>query len=58
MRFRGGHARRLRARRACPPDGYTFLYLAAPFATAEALFGKLGYDRKDLQPVAMTVAVS
>ncbi len=37
------------------PDGYTFLYAAAPFATAEALFGKLGYDRKDLQPVAMTV---
>jgi tripartite-type tricarboxylate transporter receptor subunit TctC len=37
------------------PDGYTFLYAAAPYATAEALFGKLGYDRKDLQPVAMTV---
>ena len=38
------------------PDGYTFLYAAAPFATAEALFGKLNYDRKDLQPVAMAVA--
>jgi tripartite-type tricarboxylate transporter receptor subunit TctC len=37
------------------PDGYTFLYAAAPYATAEALFGKLGYDRKDLQPVAMAV---
>jgi tripartite-type tricarboxylate transporter receptor subunit TctC len=37
------------------PDGYTFLYVAAPYATAEALFGKLGYERKDLQPVAMTV---
>ena len=37
------------------PDGYTFLYVAAPYATAEALFGKLNYDRKDLQPVAMTV---
>ena len=36
------------------PDGYTFLYAAAPYATAEALFGKLKYDRKDLQPVAMT----
>ncbi|NOJ49875.1 Bug family tripartite tricarboxylate transporter substrate binding protein [Bradyrhizobium archetypum] len=35
------------------PDGYTFLYAAAPFATAEALFGKLKYERKDLQPVAM-----
>jgi tripartite-type tricarboxylate transporter receptor subunit TctC len=35
------------------PDGYTVLYAAAPFATAEALFGKLTYDRKDLQPVEM-----
>jgi tripartite-type tricarboxylate transporter receptor subunit TctC len=39
-----------------PPDGYTFLYAAAPYATAEALYGKLSYDpRKDLQPVAMAV---
>lgn len=38
------------------PDGYSFLYAAAPYATAEALFGKLTYDpRKDLQPVAMAV---
>jgi tripartite-type tricarboxylate transporter receptor subunit TctC len=37
------------------PDGYTFLYAAAPYATAEALYGKLKYERKDLQPVAMTV---
>ncbi len=37
------------------PDGYTFLYAAAPYATAEALYGKLSYDRRDLQPVAMTV---
>jgi tripartite-type tricarboxylate transporter receptor subunit TctC len=37
------------------PDGYTFLYAAAPYATAEALFGKLTYARKDLQPVAMAV---
>jgi tripartite-type tricarboxylate transporter receptor subunit TctC len=38
------------------PDGYTFLYAAAPYATAEALFGRLNYDaRKDLQPVAMAV---
>ena len=37
------------------PDGYTFLYAAAPYATAEALFGKLKYERKDLQPVAMAV---
>jgi tripartite-type tricarboxylate transporter receptor subunit TctC len=38
------------------PDGYTFLYAAAPYATAEALFGKLSYDpHKDLQPVAMAV---
>jgi tripartite-type tricarboxylate transporter receptor subunit TctC len=36
-------------------DGYTFLYAAAPFATAEALFEKLNYNRKDLQPVAMAV---
>lgn len=36
-------------------DGYTFLYAAAPYATAEALFGKLTYERKDLQPVAMAV---
>jgi tripartite-type tricarboxylate transporter receptor subunit TctC len=38
-----------------PPDGYTFLYAAAPYATAEALFGKLTYERSDLQPVAMAV---
>jgi tripartite-type tricarboxylate transporter receptor subunit TctC len=37
------------------PDGYTVLYAAAPYATAEALYGKLNYDRKDLQPVAMAV---
>ncbi|MBB4360079.1 tripartite-type tricarboxylate transporter receptor subunit TctC [Bradyrhizobium sp. CIR18] len=30
-----------------PGDGYTLLYVAAPYATAEALFGKLTYDRKD-----------
>src|ERR1700756_2968095 len=36
-------------------DGYTILYVAAPYATAEALFGKLNYERKDLQPVAMAV---
>jgi tripartite-type tricarboxylate transporter receptor subunit TctC len=36
------------------PDGYTVLYAAAPFATAEALYGKLSYDpHKDLQPVVM-----
>lgn len=38
------------------PDGYTFLYVAAPYATAEALYGKLSYERKDLRPVAMAVA--
>jgi tripartite-type tricarboxylate transporter receptor subunit TctC len=39
-----------------PADGYTLLYAAAPYATAEALFGKLSYDpRKDLRPVAGTV---
>ena len=37
------------------PDGYTFLYVAAPYATAEALYGKLNYQRKELQPVAMAV---
>lgn len=38
------------------PDGYTFLYAAAPYATAEALAGKLAYDpRNDLKPVAMAV---
>ena len=39
-----------------PADGYTFLYCAAPFATAEALYGKLTYDiHKDFQPVTLTV---
>ncbi len=38
-----------------PGDGYTILYAAAPYATAEALFGKLTYERADLQPVAMAV---
>jgi tripartite-type tricarboxylate transporter receptor subunit TctC len=37
------------------PDGYTFLYAAAPYATAEALFGTLRYERKQLVPVAMAM---
>jgi tripartite-type tricarboxylate transporter receptor subunit TctC len=37
------------------PDGYTFLYAAAPYATAEALYGTLRYERAQLAPVAMTV---
>ncbi|VTU34070.1 Argininosuccinate lyase [Variovorax sp. PBS-H4] len=37
-----------------PGDGYTVLYAAAPYATAEALYGKQKFDtRKDLQPVAL-----
>lgn len=37
-----------------PGDGYTILYAAAPYATAEALYGKQPFDtRKDLQPVAL-----
>ena len=36
------------------PDGYTVLYAAAPYATAEALYGKLSFDpRKDLRPVIL-----
>lgn len=39
-----------------PADGYTLLFAAAPYATAEALHGKLSYDpRKDLQPVTLAV---
>lgn len=35
-------------------DGYTVLYAAAPYATAEALHGKMSFDpKKDLLPVAM-----
>ena len=38
------------------PDGYTLLYAAAPFAIAEALYGKLAYDlRKDFQPITLAV---
>ncbi len=34
------------------PDGYTMLYAAAPYATAEALYGKQKFDmKKDLLPV-------
>lgn len=37
-----------------PADGYTVLYAAAPYATAEALYGKLAFDpKKDLVPVNM-----
>ena len=36
-------------------DGYTILYAAAPYATAEALYGKQNYERKDLQPVAFAL---
>jgi tripartite-type tricarboxylate transporter receptor subunit TctC len=40
------------------PDGYTFLYAAAPYETAEAMFGKLSYDpRKDLRPIALAMLV-
>jgi tripartite-type tricarboxylate transporter receptor subunit TctC len=40
------------------PDGYTFLYAAAPFETAEAMFGKLNYDpHKDLRPIALSMLV-
>jgi tripartite-type tricarboxylate transporter receptor subunit TctC len=39
-------------------DGYTILYAAAPYATLEALYGKLGYDpKKDLVPIAMAAMV-
>lgn len=37
-----------------PADGYTVLYAAAPYATAEALYGQLAFDpKKDLVPVNM-----
>src|SRR3984885_1412898 len=40
------------------PDGYTFLYAAAPYETAEAMFGKLSYDpHRDLRPIAMAMIV-
>jgi tripartite-type tricarboxylate transporter receptor subunit TctC len=39
-------------------DGYTFLYAATPYATAEATLGHLNYDpRKDLRPVALAMLV-
>jgi tripartite-type tricarboxylate transporter receptor subunit TctC len=38
------------------PDGYTLLYAAAPYETAEAMLGKLNYDpAKDLRPIALAV---
>jgi len=38
------------------PDGYTYLYAASPYATAEAMFGKLTYDpHNDLRPIAMSM---
>lgn len=38
------------------PDGYTLLFAATPYVTAEALYGKLSYDpRKDLQPISLAV---
>ena len=37
-----------------PADGYTILYAAAPYATAEALYGKQKFDvRKDMFPVIL-----
>jgi tripartite-type tricarboxylate transporter receptor subunit TctC len=39
-------------------DGYTFLYAATPYATAEATLGRLNYDpRRDLRPVALAMLV-
>jgi tripartite-type tricarboxylate transporter receptor subunit TctC len=36
------------------PDGYTLLYVAAPYAVVESLYGKLSYDpRKDLRAVSL-----
>lgn len=38
------------------PDGQTFLYVAAPYATVESLYGKLSYDlQKDLVPIVLAV---
>lgn len=38
------------------PDGDTLLYAAAPYATVQALYGKLSYDpRKDLRAVSLAV---
>jgi tripartite-type tricarboxylate transporter receptor subunit TctC len=40
------------------PDGYMFLYAAAPYATAETMLGHLNYDpRRDLRPVALAMLV-
>jgi tripartite-type tricarboxylate transporter receptor subunit TctC len=40
------------------PDGYTLLYAAAPYETAEAMIGKLSYDpHKDLRPIATSMLV-
>src|SRR5215475_9531530 len=40
------------------PDGYTFLYAATPYATAQAALGHLNYDpRRDLRPVALAMFV-
>src|SRR5215475_16223594 len=37
-------------------DGYTLLYAAFPYASAEAILGRLNYDpRKDLRPIALAV---
>ncbi|MFN4118721.1 Bug family tripartite tricarboxylate transporter substrate binding protein [Acidovorax sp.] len=39
-----------------PADGYTVLYVAAPYATAEALYGQgLSYQRDQLRPIAMAM---
>ncbi len=38
------------------PDGYTWLYAAAPFATAEPMYGKLSYDpARDFKAVTLAV---
>ncbi|HUN98873.1 MAG TPA: tripartite tricarboxylate transporter substrate-binding protein, partial [Bradyrhizobium sp.] len=40
------------------PDGYAFLYAAAPYETAEAMLGPLSYDpHKDLRPIALAMLV-
>ena len=39
-------------------DGYTFLYAAAPYETAEAMLGHLNYDpHRDLRPIALAMLV-
>ncbi|MBI3053814.1 MAG: tripartite tricarboxylate transporter substrate binding protein [Betaproteobacteria bacterium] len=47
----------LEAAAKSPPDGYTIVVTAPPFAISPSLYAKLNYEQKDLTPVSLVAAI-